>query len=245
MKFPRIIGGTNVIMSGTEKILGDLTINDIATAIILAIFAYHVVQGYRKGFIKQAAFVINTILALILAPIAMPIFYEVLKQLDVINQVEKYIQKFLEMYYYSHTASGVRLEPSITDSTLVAVDAIALKIINQNAGVIAGNIVRTTSYSMGFIAVRLVLHFVLNVSAFIAALPIIHQFDKAIGAISGGVMTLLSIWIIVTLLSLLSFIPIVDSLNNMIMQLPIMQNIRTINPFELLVKAVEGIESIR
>ena len=36
------------------------SINGLVTAIILTIFAYHVIRGYRRGFIKQAAFVINT-----------------------------------------------------------------------------------------------------------------------------------------------------------------------------------------
>lgn len=50
------------------------SINGLVTAIILTIFAYHVIRGYRRGFIKQAAFVINTILSVILAPVAMPVF---------------------------------------------------------------------------------------------------------------------------------------------------------------------------
>lgn len=218
-----------------------LSINEVVTGIILAIFAYYVICGYRKGFVKQAAFVINTVLAFILAPIAMPIFLGILNELQVTAQLEKYIQAFLTSYHYSHTVSGVMLSPELQDGTLVGVDGIAMAILSQSAGTITNNIVRTLSYSFGFIFVRILLHFVFHVADFIAALPIIHQFDKAIGALSGGLMTLLSVWVITALMSLLTFIPGIGAIFDTVMSLPIIQAFRTINPFQLLIQAVDMI----
>lgn len=214
-------------------------LNEAVTMIIMAVFVYHVFRGYRKGFIKQAAFVINTILALILAPVAMPIFWGILNELDVTSELEHYIDIFLQSYYYSHTASGVMLSPEITDHTLRGVDGVAMAILSQNAGIIAKNIIRTLSYSFGFVSVRIVLHFFLRVTDVIAALPIIHEFDKAIGALSGGLMTLLSVWIITSLMSLLTFIPGIGAVFDAVMEVPVIQAFRTINPFSLLVQAVD------
>lgn len=221
--------------------MSGISINGVVTGIILTVFAYYVVKGYRKGFIKQAAFVINTVLALVLAPVVMPIFWGILNELQVTAQIEKYIQSFLTSYHYSHTVSGVMLSPEMYDGTLVGVDGIAMEILSQNAGVIANNVVRTLSYSFGFIFIRLLLHFVFHVADFIAALPVIHQFDKAIGAMSGGIMTLLSIWVITALMSLLTFIPGIGAVFDMVMSLPVIQAFRSINPFQLLVQAVDMI----
>lgn len=215
------------------------SINGLVTAIILTIFAYHVIRGYRRGFIKQAAFVINTILSVILAPVAMPVFWGIFNELGVTVQLEKYINAFLESYYYSHTVSGVMLFPELTDGTLIGVDGVAMAILSQNAGIIAKNIIRTLSYSFGFITIRLLLHFVFHVADLIAALPIIHQFDKAIGALSGGLMTLLSIWVITSLMSLLTFIPGVGMVFDMVMSVPVIQAFRNINPFHLLIQVVD------
>lgn len=219
----------------------NLNVNDLVTLIILAFFTYYVVKGYRKGFIKQAAFVVNTILSFVLAPVIMPIFWAALNELQVTAQLEEYIQGFLNAYHYSHTASGIGLHADIIDGTVVAADEITRRILTQNAGIIARNIVRAVSYSFGFITIRLLLQFVFHISAFISSLPIIHEFDKAIGALSGGLMTLLSIWVILALMSLLTFIPGVGDFFENVMRLPVIQAIRTVNPFSLLLEAVEMI----
>lgn len=127
----------------------------------------------------------------------------------------------------------------MTDRTLVGVDGVAMAILSQNAGIITKNIIRTLSYSFGFITIRLLLHFVLHVADLIATLPIIHQFDKAIGALSGGLMTLLSIWVITSLMSLLTFIPGVGMVFDMLMSVPVIQAFRNINPFHLLIQVVD------
>ena len=221
--------------------MNSLSLNDIITLIILVVFVYFVGQGYRRGFIKQAAFVINSILGFILAPVLMPIFWGIFHELQVDSQLEKYIQGFLSAFYYSHTSSGVLLQTEITDATIVAADEITRRILSQNAGIIAANITRVVSYAFGFIVIRLVLHFVFDVSAFISKLPIIHQFDKAIGALSSGLMTILSIWIILVLMSMLIFIPGVGIIFEKIIQVPVLQAFMQINPFGLLIQAVEMI----
>lgn len=217
-------------------------LNEIIKFGIIAIFMYHVWIGYQRGFIKQAAFIINTIISVVLAPILMPVFYETLKSLDVIVLLEKYIQGFLSAYRYSHSQSALTIGKPMADATIIAADKITMTILEQNAGVIASNIIRATSYSLGFITIRIILHFILNVSAFIAALPIISQFDKAIGALSGGLMTLLSVWVIIALMSLIVFIPGIGEICNFILKVPVVEAFRSINPFELLIKTVEMIK---
>lgn len=217
-------------------------LNEIVTFIIIAVLVYHTYRGYRRGFIKQAAFIVNTIIAFIAAPIIMPIFWELMIHLDVKDQLERYLQTFLNAYQFSHSVSGIKLNPELADATIAAADTITRKILEQNAGIIAGNIVRVTSYMFGFVTIRILLHFVFNVSALISALPIIHEFDKAVGALSGALMTILSIWIIISLLSLFSFLPIVGTVSNLINQLPVIASIRAVNPFELLIKAIEMIK---
>ena len=48
---------------------GNFGINEVIAAIVILIFLYNIRQGYKKGFLKQAAFYINTVIALVLAPI--------------------------------------------------------------------------------------------------------------------------------------------------------------------------------
>lgn len=216
-----------------------LSINGFVSLIILLIFIHYTVRGYRRGFIKQARFTINTVLAVTFAPVIMPFFWLIFNQLQVTEQLEKYIQGFLTSYYYSHTVSGVMLSKEITNGTLVGVDGVAATILAQNAGVIAGNIIRTMSYSFAFILLRIALQFIFHVSDFVAALPIIHEFDKAFGALAGGFMTILSLWVITTFMSLLTFVPGIGTVFNLIMSIPVVQAFRVINPFQLLVQAVE------
>ena len=48
---------------------GNFGINEVIAAIVILIFLYNIRQGYKKGFLKQAAFYINTVIALVLVPL--------------------------------------------------------------------------------------------------------------------------------------------------------------------------------
>ena len=60
-----------------------LSINGFVSLMILLIFIHYTVRGYRRGFIKQARFIINTVLAVTFAPVIMPFFWLIFNQLQV------------------------------------------------------------------------------------------------------------------------------------------------------------------
>ncbi len=96
---------------------------------------YNIRQGYKKGFLKQAAFYINTVIALVLAPIAMPVFITGLNAFGITHELEKMIQGYIDMYTYSHSMAGVRLaEINASNAALISQDEITKYIVAQKWG---------------------------------------------------------------------------------------------------------------
>ena len=223
--------------------LSDLSFNEAASLIVIAIFAFYTYRGYRRGFIKQATFYISTVIALFLAPIGMPIFIGLLNSIDLTASIERGLNTYLEAYAFSHSSALANLtQPYSGNASIIVHDAITQKVLAQNASIIANNIVRTMAYIFGYACIRVVLHFVLDVGKIIAALPIIGDFDKIIGGIAAAVMTLFAMWMILAVVSLLSFLPLVGTLNSLLSSIPILQQIYAINPFQIMIKAVEMIK---
>ena len=96
---------------------------------------YNIRQGYKKDSWKQAAFYINTVIALVLAPIAMPVFITGLNAFEITHELEKMIQGYIDMYTYSHSMAGVRLvEINASNAALISQDEITKHIVAQKWG---------------------------------------------------------------------------------------------------------------
>ena len=207
-------------------------------AIVILIFLYNIRQGYKKGFLKQAAFYINTVIALVLAPIAMPVFITGLNAFGITHELEKMIQGYIDMYTYSHSMAGVRLaEINASNAALISQDEITKYIVAQNGGIIARNIVRTLSYAMGYSAIRFLMNFLTVSTKIITAFPVIHECDKALGAVAAGLV----LWLILAGISVLSFIPPVAYVDAMLSNIPILAQIKLLNPLQLLMSGLEHI----
>ena len=221
---------------------GNFGINEVIAAIVILIFLYNIRQGYKKGFLKQAAIYINTVIALVLAPIAMPVFITGLNAFGITHELEKMIQGYIDMYTYSHSMAGVRLaEINASNAALISQDEITKYIVAQNGGIIARNIVRTLSYAMGYSAIRFLMNFLTVSTKIITAFPVIHECDKALGAVAAGILTLLVLWLILAGISVLSFIPPVAYVHAMLSNIPILAQIKLLNPLQLLMSGLEHI----
>lgn len=214
------------------------TKNLLVTGFIIILFAANTIRGYRRGFLKQAAFTVNTILSFLIAPLFLPIFLEILNSLGVRSVIEEVISQYLSAFSFSTAFPGLLALGNSSAGT----DTISQMILSQNAAVIAGNIVRVTGYIFAFVVVRIVLGLGFHVVDIFAKLPIIHEFDAAIGAFCGAFMTLILLWLIIMLLTLLEFVPGLGEMIEWLLSIPTVNLIRQINPFQLL---LHGIEAIR
>lgn len=221
-------------------------LNDIISLIILAFIIYNVSMGFRKGIISQLAWIVNTILALAAAPILMPAFHQVINNLNAQEEIAYYIQKYLDAYTYSHSAEALSSLGLNSDTATIGLDNIARRIIEQSANnisvVAAGNVIKVISYGGAFFVIKAVLHFTLDITRLISSLPIIKPLDRFLGGICGGVMSIISLWIIIALIKLLTFMPEVETLYSYIQSIPILSIVSSINPFQLLIKSIDYIK---
>lgn len=219
---------------------GNFGVNEVAAVVVVLIFWHNIRLGYKKGFLKQAAFYINTVIALVLAPIAMPLFIGILNAFGITHELEKILQGYIDACAYSHSLAGASLsEMNANNSVLIAQDEVTKYIVAQNGGIIARNIVRTLSYTMGYTVIRVIMKSLTVSTRIITALPIIHEFDKVMGAAAAGILTLLILWLILAGISVISFIPAVAYVNAMLSHIPILAQIKALNPLQLIMSGLE------
>ena len=66
----------------------------------------------------------------------------------------------------------------------------------------------------------------------------IHECDKTLGAAAAGILTLLVLWLILAGISVLSFIPPVAYVDAMLSNIPILAQIKLLNPLQLIMSGL-------
>lgn len=189
----------------------------IIDIIVVALLVIGIIVGYKKGFAKIVLKLVGFILALVLAYIFC-------------NSVAKYI--------YNDTGMGEKLSESIEqnlngyinnkkeetnvddyykniESFLTSSEKQDIKedttMVNKVADKISMYIIKGASFILIVIVVNLCVFILSLIFEGIFSLPVLKTFNKTGGCIVSFVLTLLKLWIILGILSLLSSVGIIDS----------------------------------
>lgn len=189
----------------------------IIDIVVVALFVIGIIVGYKKGFAKIVLKLVGFILALVLAYLFC-------------NSVAKYI--------YNDTGIGEKLSESIEqnlngyinnkkeetnvddyyeniESFLTTSEKQNIKqdttMVTKVADKISMYIIKGAAFILILIVVNLCVFILSLIFEGIFSLPVLKTFNKTGGCIVSFVLTLLKLWIILGILSLLSSIGIIDS----------------------------------
>ena len=183
----------------------------IIDLVILAIFILCVIIGYVRGLtgslIKILSFVLSIVIAFVLF---IPISNLVIENTQIDESLEQSIR---EMIIGNEQEEESNMPEAITDyigqRVEQAADDAKTAVVDSTARDVAETIVKAGTWVVLFIIARILLIFLKFITALIAKLPVIKQFDK-LGGIAYGLIE--GLIIVYLLLALVSFIaPMFDN----------------------------------
>ena len=158
----------------------------IIDLIIAGIIALCVIVGYAKGLtgalIKIVSFVLSLIIAFILY---MPLSNYIINNTQIDNMIENTIRESI-LKNDDQTKKEENMPTAITDYINQKVEdasnSVKENVINSTAKDVSQTIVRAGTWIMLFIIARIALIVLKFITALIAKLPVIKQFDKLGGS---------------------------------------------------------------
>lgn len=183
----------------------------IVDLVIIAIIALCIILGYVRGLtgslIKILSFVLSLVVAFVLF---IPISNLVIDNTQIDENIEKSIR---EAIIGNQIKQNENMPEAITEyigqKIELAADEAKTSVADSTSREVAETIVKAGTWIILFIIARILLIFLKFITALIAKLPLIKQFDK-LGGITYGVLE--GIIIVYLLLALISFVgPIFDS----------------------------------
>ena len=161
----------------------------IIDLIIVGIIALCVIVGYAKGLtgalIKIVSFVLSLVIAFILY---MPISNYIINNTQIDNMIENTIRESI-LKNDDQTQKEENMPTAITDYINQKVEdasnSVKENVVNSTAKDVSQTIVRAGTWIMLFIIARIALIVLKFITALIAKLPVIKQFDKLGGIIYG------------------------------------------------------------
>lgn len=161
----------------------------IIDLIIVGIIALCVIVGYAKGLtgalIKIVSFVLSLVIAFILY---MPISNYIINNTQIDNMIENTIRESI-LKNDDQTQKEENMPTAITDYINQRVEdasnSVKENVVNSTAKDVSQTIVRAGTWIMLFIIARIALIVLKFITALIAKLPVIKQFDKLGGIIYG------------------------------------------------------------
>lgn len=161
----------------------------IIDLIIVGIIALCVIVGYAKGLtgalIKIVSFVLSLIIAFILY---MPISNYIINNTQIDDMIENTIRESI-LKNDDQTKKEENMPTAITDYINQKVEdasnSVKENVVNSTAKDVSQTIVRAGTWIMLFIIARIALIVLKFITALIAKLPVIKQFDKLGGIIYG------------------------------------------------------------
>ena len=183
----------------------------VVDLIVIAIIALCIILGYVRGLtgslIKILSFVLSIVIAFVLF---IPISNLVIENTQIDESLEQSIR---EMIIGNEQEGESNMPEAITDyigqRVEQAADDAKTAVVDSTARDVAETIVKAGTWVVLFIIARILLIFLKFITALIAKLPVIKQFDK-LGGIAYGLIE--GLIIVYLLLALVSFIaPMFDN----------------------------------
>lgn len=180
----------------------------IIDLIIAGIIALCVIVGYAKGLtgalIKIVSFVLSLIIAFILY---MPLSNYIINNTQIDNMIENTIRESI-LKNNDQTKKEENMPTAITDYINQKVEdasnSVKENVINSTAKDVSQTIVRSGTWIMLFIIARIALIVLKFITALIAKLPVIKQFDKLGGIIYGLLEGLVITYLALALISFIT-----------------------------------------
>ena len=180
----------------------------IIDLIIAGIIALCVIVGYAKGLtgalIKIVSFVLSLIIAFILY---MPLSNYIINNTQIDNMIENTIRESI-FKNDDQTKKEENMPTAITDYINQKVEdasnSVKENVINSTAKDVSQTIVRAGTWIMLFIIARIALIVLKFITALIAKLPVIKQFDKLGGIIYGLLEGLVITYLALALISFIT-----------------------------------------
>ncbi len=180
----------------------------IIDLIIAGIIALCVIVGYAKGLtgalIKIVSFVLSLIIAFILY---MPLSNYIINNTQIDNMIENTIRESI-LKKDDQTKKEENMPTAITDYINQKVEdasnSVKENVINSTAKDVSQTIVRAGTWIMLFIIARIALIVLKFITALIAKLPVIKQFDKLGGIIYGLLEGLVITYLALALISFIT-----------------------------------------
>lgn len=180
----------------------------IIDLIIAGIIALCVIVGYAKGLtgalIKIVSFVLSLIIAFILY---MPLSNYIINNTQIDNMIENTIRESI-LKNNNQTKKEENMPTAITDYINQKVEdasnSVKENVINSTAKDVSQTIVRAGTWIMLFIIARIALIVLKFITALIAKLPVIKQFDKLGGIIYGLLEGLVITYLALALISFIT-----------------------------------------
>ena len=180
----------------------------IIDLIIAGIIALCVIVGYAKGLtgalIKIVSFVLSLIIAFILY---MPLSNYIINNTQIDNMIENTIRESI-LKNDDKTKKEENMPTAITDYINQKVEdasnSVKENVINSTAKDVSQTIVRAGTWIMLFIIARIALIVLKFITALIAKLPVIKQFDKLGGIIYGLLEGLVITYLALALISFIT-----------------------------------------
>ena len=178
----------------------------IVDLVILAIFIICIIIGYVRGLtgslIKILSFVLSIVIAFILF---VPISNLIINNTQIDDNLEQSIR---EMIIGNSGAEEQKMPEAITDyiqqQVESASDSAKEAIADSTAREVSLTIVKAGTWIVLFIVARILLIFLRFITALIAKLPVIKQFDKLGGIIYGVIEGLIIIYVLLAIISFVS-----------------------------------------
>lgn len=187
---------------------------DIVLIIILLISAF---IGYKKGLVGVVLSIVSLILSIILAV---------------------FLQGTVANYLYSETGVGTMIESSIKTTIETELEnrlnteveenknkfidmffepeELATTVVDESANKITMFILKGISFVGIFILVFIICYILRMILNIVFKLPILNSINKVGGVSLNVLKTVFKIWILLAIIYFVSFVPLVDTINNFI-----------------------------
>ena len=177
----------------------------IVDLVILAIFIICIIIGYVRGLtgslIKILSFVLSIVIAFILF---VPVSNLIINNTQIDDNLEQSIREMI----IGNNEEEQKMPEAITDyiqqQVESASDSAKEAIADSTAQEVALTIVKAGTWIALFIIARILLIFLRFITALIAKLPVIKQFDKLGGIIYGVIEGLIIIYVLLAIISFVS-----------------------------------------
>ena len=173
--------------------------------IIIAIMALCIFLGYKRGLIGVAFKIVSFLIALVVTVILyIPVSNFVINNTQIDDSIKNAIvEKFAEEKIVENKEESAmpNMIVEYIDSYTTDVKNVGIEVVAQNISVI---LVKLMVGLVLFLVVRIALIFVKAIISVVEKIPVLKQFNKAGGIIYGILEGLIIIYIILTIISVIS-----------------------------------------